>query len=67
MDVMAAVTAGDDYELLFAAPADLKLSQPGLARITPIGRFLPGQGLTLKDKSGPVPLPPRLGYEHDAP
>jgi len=64
---MTAVSAGDDYELLFAAPRGLKLSQPNLAKITPIGRFAPGRGLTLKDKSGIVALPQRLGFEHDAP
>src|SRR6187402_327781 len=63
---LAAVTAGDDYELLFAGPAGLKLSQPGLATITPVGRFAAGQGLMLADADGPVPLPERLGYEHDA-
>jgi thiamine-monophosphate kinase len=63
----AAVTAGDDYELLFAAPPDLKLSQPGFATVTAVGRFDAGCGLTLHDARGPVPLPERLGYEHDAP
>jgi thiamine-monophosphate kinase len=64
---LAAVTAGDDYELLFAGPPDLKLSQPGLATITAVGRFATGRGVTLTDTHGPVPLPERLGYEHDAP
>ncbi|MBW8742767.1 MAG: thiamine-phosphate kinase [Sphingomonas sp.] len=66
-DRMKAITAGDDYELLFAGLPGLKLSQPNLARVTPVGRFAPGRGLTLKDRNGPVPLPPRLGFEHDAP
>jgi thiamine-monophosphate kinase len=66
-DRMAAVTAGDDYELLFAGPPGLSLSQPHLAKITAIGRFASGHGLSLTDRSGPVPLPERLGYEHDAP
>ena len=66
-DQMEAITAGDDYELLFAGLPGLKLSQPNLAKITPIGRFAPGRGLTLKDGNGPVPLPARLGFEHDAP
>jgi len=66
-DRMKAVTAGDDYELLFAGLPGLKLSQPNLAKVTPVGRFAPGRGLTLKDRNGPVPLPPRLGFEHDAP
>jgi thiamine-monophosphate kinase len=64
---MEAIVAGDDYELLCAALPGLKLSQPNMARVTPIGRFAPGRGLTLKDRNGPVPLPPRLGFEHDAP
>lgn len=66
-DRMAAITAGDDYELLFAGLPGLRLSQPNLAKVTPIGRFVPGHGLTLKDRNGPVPLPSRLGFEHDAP
>jgi thiamine-monophosphate kinase len=66
-DRMAAVTAGDDYELLFAGPPGLSLSQPHLARISAIGRFAPGCGVTLKDRNGPLPVPERLGYEHDAP
>jgi len=65
-DRMKAITAGDDYELLFAGLPGLKLSQPNMAKITPIGRFAPGRGLTLKDRNGPVPLPPSLGFEHDA-
>jgi len=66
-DTMEAITAGDDYELLFAGLPGLKLSQPNLAKVTPIGRFAQGRGLTLKDRNGPVPLPSRLGFEHDAP
>ncbi|HWL46468.1 MAG TPA: thiamine-phosphate kinase [Sphingomonadaceae bacterium] len=64
---LAAATAGDDYELLFAAPEAasaallaLKL-RPGL---TPIGRFAPGAGLQVHDAAGTVPLPARLGFEH---
>jgi thiamine-monophosphate kinase len=59
---MAAVTAGDDYELLFAGPADLALP----VAATRIGSFASGQGLTLFDRAGPVALPPRLGWEHNA-
>jgi thiamine-monophosphate kinase len=59
---MAAVTAGDDYELLFAAPANRALPVPA----TRIGRFTTGHGLTLFDRAGPVSLPPRLGWEHNA-
>lgn len=59
-DRMAAVTAGDDYELLFAAPAGFVPPVPA----TRIGRFANGQGLTLHDAKGPVPLPSRLGWQH---
>ena len=63
-EAMAAVTAGDDYELLFAAPPGLTLDQPGLATITAIGRCAEGHGLALLDHGQPVPLPEALGYEH---
>lgn len=63
---IAAVTAGDDYELLFAAPPGLMLSQPGLTRVSVVGRFVRGSGVTLSDAGGAVPLPERLGYEHGA-
>lgn len=59
-DRMAAITAGDDYELLFAAPADFTSPVPA----TRIGIFANGRGLTLRDAAGPVPLPTRLGYQH---
>lgn len=56
---LRAAQAGDDYELLFAAPA-----LPDGVAATCIGRFVAGAGLSLEDAAGPVPLPPRLGYEH---
>lgn len=65
-DRMAAASAGDDYELLFAAPPGLTLPQPEGLTISAIGRFLPGRGLTIVDADGAVPLPARLGYEHGA-
>ena len=58
---LAAATAGDDYELLFAAPADFTTH----VRVTRIGRFALGNGLTLTDNGVPVPLPSTLGYSHD--
>lgn len=57
---MAAITAGDDYELLFALPAEVV--SPVLA--TCIGTFARGEGLTLRDASGPVMLPAQLGWQH---
>jgi thiamine-monophosphate kinase len=59
-DIMAAVTAGDDYELLFAAPLSRVLPVPA----TRIGHFTPGAGLRLTDGDRRVPLPSRLGWEH---
>ena len=60
IDPIAAATAGDDYELLFAAPADRPLPVPA----TRVGTFTPGAGLTLTQDSRLVPLPPSLGYQH---
>ncbi len=57
-DRIAAATAGDDYQLLFAA------SQYFVTDATLIGGFSAGSGLTLHDSGKPVPLPPSLGYEH---
>jgi len=64
-----AVTAGDDYELLFAlapgrAAAVLALAEEIGLPFTRIGRFVEGAGLTLTEKGLAVPLPGRLGYEH---
>ncbi len=59
---LAAATAGDDYELLFAAPAGLLLPLAA----TCVGTFSAGEGLTLHDAGTLVPLPDRLGFEHGA-
>jgi thiamine-monophosphate kinase len=64
--VLAAATAGDDYELLCAADPALTLPQPGPAKVTPIGRFHPGEGLTLTWNGKGVPVPERLGFLHGA-
>nr|WP_208402972.1 thiamine-phosphate kinase [Sphingomonas japonica] len=60
--VLAAVTAGDDYELLFALAPGLQPPVPA----TRIGMFAAGPGLTLTHRGEPVPLPKRLGFEHSA-
>jgi thiamine-monophosphate kinase len=57
---LTAATAGDDYELLFALPADI---MPPVAA-TRVGGFSAGDGLTLTDAGQPVALPVRWGYEH---
>ncbi|WP_070152967.1 thiamine-phosphate kinase [Sphingobium phenoxybenzoativorans] len=58
--LLAAATAGDDYELLFALPDGV---DPPVAAIR-AGRFEAGEGLTLFLDGASVPLPPALGYEH---
>jgi thiamine-monophosphate kinase len=59
-DRLAAATAGDDYELLFAAPSGFTPPVPA----TRIGSFANGAGLTLTDAGTPIPLPAALGYLH---
>lgn len=59
---LAAVTAGDDYQLLFAAPADPPLP----VAATAVGRFAPGAGLALFDHGAAIALPDRLGFLHGA-
>jgi thiamine-monophosphate kinase len=66
-----ASTAGDDYELLFAAPAARteairEISGALGLPLTPIGRFRHGHGIDVAHEGMPIPLPPRLGYEHAA-
>ena len=62
-------TAGDDYELLFAAPADAAEAIASLSsglgvRITRIGRIEAGTGLRVVDAGGqPIPLE-ATGYRH---
>jgi thiamine-monophosphate kinase len=68
-DPLAAAIAGDDYELLFAAPpdraADILASSEALGLpLTRIGRFAEGAGLALTDGGAPVALPPHLGFVH---
>lgn len=66
---LEAVTAGDDYELLFAAPpaaapALLALAEEIGLPFSRIGRFEAGAGLTLTERGEAVPLPASLGFEH---
>lgn len=66
---IAAATAGDDYELLFAAAPErtqelLALSGRLGIPLTPVGAFEPGAGLALAERGAPLTLPPRLGWEH---
>lgn len=59
---LAAVTAGDDYELLFALPP----GAPPPVAAARIGTFAAGGGLTLTEAGHQVPLPDRLGWLHGA-
>ena len=59
-EILQAVTTGDDYELLFALPTGVI---PPVTS-TRIGSFAAGDGLTLRDASGPVTLPEKLGWQH---
>jgi len=62
-DPLAAVTAGDDYELLFAAPVGFVPAVPATA----IGGFEPGEGLRLRRDGVAIALPDRLGWLHAPP
>ncbi|MDB5681492.1 MAG: thiamine-monophosphate kinase [Sphingomonas bacterium] len=55
-----AATAGDDYQLLFAAAADFTSPIP----VTRVGSFAEGRGLTLTDNGRSIDLPPKLGFLH---
>ena len=64
-----AVTAGDDYELLFAAPASssAQILAAGEAIGLPlsrVGEMGEGKGLMMTDSGEAVALPERLGFEH---
>jgi thiamine-monophosphate kinase len=68
--LLAALTDGEDFELLFAVPARVavplldawKKEFPKLA-LSCIGKITAGQGITLRDKNGARPLTAH-GYEH---
>ena len=66
---LAAATAGDDYELLFAAApgraAQILALQDELGLpMSRIGTLAEGSGLSLTDAGESVELPSRLGWEH---
>jgi thiamine-monophosphate kinase len=63
--LLALATAGDDYELLFTAPAGADVvGLAGKIPVSCIGTVVAGGGLRLTGRAGPVPLPLRLGWEH---
>lgn len=55
-----AASWGDDYQLLFTAPADATLP----VQATAVGHVAKGSSLTLTDAGTPIPLPASLGYQH---
>lgn len=66
---LAAATAGDDYELLFAAApgraSEILALQDELALpMSRIGALAEGSGLSLTDGGEALPLPSSLGWEH---
>jgi thiamine-monophosphate kinase len=66
---LRAATSGDDYALLAALPAEfdpLGLSLPRGTILQRIGTLDEGEGISLFDSLGEVPLPEQLGYEHRA-
>jgi thiamine-monophosphate kinase len=64
-DLLARATAGDDYELLFTAPANLDVAAlAGKTQVTRIGTVLAGEGLMVSLDGVAVALPARLGWEH---
>jgi thiamine-monophosphate kinase len=68
--LLFAATAGDDYALLAALPADLDpvtLSLPSGTRVSRVGSLAAGKAsLSLTYAGEPVALPERLGFEHQA-
>ncbi len=66
-DLLARATAGDDYELLFAAPASAELEALAVRcklRLTRVGEVVEGGGLEVRGLGGGRVTPARLGYEH---
>ncbi len=68
---LALASAGDDYELLFAAPpsaeaALLTICEEARVRLTCVGHVAAGAGLTVIGQAGAPIEPGRLGYEHES-
>ena len=65
----AALTGGDDYELVFTAAPDRRLQIQGLARtlerpLTRIGRCASGSGVVVLDEAGAPLALDRRGWSH---
>lgn len=62
------LAGGDDYELVFTAPANKREAIAGIAtqldlRLTRVGRIQPAPGLRLLNRGEPMPLA-RAGFDH---
>ncbi|HUB85258.1 MAG TPA: thiamine-phosphate kinase [Rhizomicrobium sp.] len=67
--VIAAATAGDDYEIAFTAPATardeiLRIARNANTPVTQIGQVVEGAGVALLDSFGAEIPVSRKGYEH---
>jgi thiamine-monophosphate kinase len=67
--IFAALCFGDDYELVFAAPARAAKRIAALSKklglpLTQIGRFEKGAGVRVLDASGKPAALPQAGYRH---
>lgn len=67
--LLLALTAGDDYELVFTAPcgrrAEVKLAaEVNGVLVTRIGRVLAGSGVSVCNADGSLLQLPRQGYDH---
>lgn len=71
-DLNLALEGGEDYELMFTAPAGAgsrirALGQEMAVALTRIGRVEEGEGIVLEDSRGRARAPGRGGYDHFAP
>ncbi len=60
----AALGAGEDYELLVVADAEVLEGLAGSAGLAVIGAIIPGEGVDLVDREGRRVSTGRRGYEH---
>jgi thiamine-monophosphate kinase len=65
-----ALTGGEDYELLFTAPAGRQaevavIAERGQCRVTRIGRIVShAEGIRVYDPDGKIYTPVQTGYDH---
>jgi len=69
MEIIPAITAGDDYELLFTASQEhtdevSRIASQYNCLITPIGKITNGTKIVLHMNKQIVPYPETSGYDH---